>query len=90
MGKFLAFVLSPFKWIICICHLIYLEIRYSFAIGGHIPIIESCFSYSGIISCWIDETIKERKKFDFDFFYNNLKEEYIEVIEREPLDWYID
>ena len=88
MGKFLAFVLSPFKWIICICHLIYLDFRFSFVIGYNIPIIDSLFD--GIISCWIDKTIKERKKFDFDYFYNNLKEDYLVTIEREPLDLYID
>ena len=70
MGKFLAFILSPFKWIKCICYLIYLDFKFK----ETIPIIEHL---SWNFEVFKSTTWKTKK---FDDFYNEMKEEYLDVL----------
>ena len=70
MGKFLAFILSPLKWIICICHLIYLDFKYSLKYH-FVPIIEVFLKWS--FKTFKNTTLKTKK---FDDFYNEMKNDY--------------
>ena len=73
MGKFLAFILSPLKWIKCFCHLIYLDIKYSLKFD-FIPILEHLD--------WNFDTFKRTtwKTKKFDDYYNTMKNKYINGI----------
>ena len=73
MGKFLAFILSPLKWIKCICHLIYLDIKLSLDMRL-IPIIENLDWNFDVFK---NTTLKTKK---FDDYYNAMKNDYIELL----------
>ena len=73
MGKFLAFILSPFKWIKCFCHLIYLDIKLSLDMRL-IPIIENL---DWNFDTFKNTTLKTKK---FDDYYNTMKNEYIRLL----------
>ena len=73
MGKFLAFILSPFKWIKCICYLMCLDWKFCKE-TTFIPIIEQLPWHFRV---FIKTTLKTKK---FDDYYNEMKKNYLNIL----------